>query len=71
MSGIGAEAYKESLEEDAERYKKSKRNLFGINTFFLVLIVLVFLIPMGLTKTIIAIFILIVLYGFMRIYSLN
>lgn len=71
MSGIGAEAYRESLEEDAERYKKSKRNLFGINTFFLVLFVLIFLIPLGVTKTIIAVFILLVFYGFVRIYALN
>ncbi|MBI3033244.1 hypothetical protein HYY69_07245 [Candidatus Woesearchaeota archaeon] len=71
MSGIGAEAYKESLEEDAERYKHSKRNLFGLNSFFLVLFILIFLIPMGVTKTIIAIIVLLVLYGFVRIYALN
>lgn len=71
MSGIGAEAYKESLEEDAERYKKSKRNLFGINSFFLLLFILIFLIPMGVTNKIIAMVVLLVLYGFVRIYALN
>ena len=70
MGGEG-EAMQESMEEDANRYKHSKRNLPLLNTIFFIILVAMFLLPLTFKQIMVGLFILLVVYGFSRLYTMQ
>jgi len=51
--------------------RKNKRNLFLVNTVFIILLVLLILLPIKLYLHLVFIIILLVFYGVTRLWSLN
>ncbi|MBI4453396.1 hypothetical protein HY636_02020 [Candidatus Woesearchaeota archaeon] len=51
--------------------RKSPRNLFLLNTFFLVLLIATILLPIKWYYTLVVCFVLFILYGFFRLWGLN
>jgi len=68
---------KQAMTEDYKKVsglyhkRKSPRNLFLLNTIFLVLLIAAVLLPIEWHYTVIVCFVLLILYGFFRLWGLN